>query len=129
MFAQASRIKLRFATPKGALTPDDLWDLPLTSQTGKANLDDIAKDLFRVLKADDNVSFVEPDRKSDPTTQLAFDIVKHIIGVKLAENAAAAAAKSTAQRKQLLLGIIEQKQNEALTGMTLDELRAEVNKL
>ena len=129
MFAQASRIKLRFSTPKGLLSAEDLWDLPLTSATGKANLDDIAKDLFRALKSNDNVSFVEPDRKSDPTTQLAFDIVKHVIDVKLAENAAAAAAKSTAQRKQLLLGIIEQKQNEALTGMTLDELRAEVNKL
>lgn len=100
MFQQASRLQLRFSSPKGELTTEDLWLLPLTSATGKANLDDIAKGLFRALKSDENVSFVAPERKSDPRTQLAFDIVKHIIDVRVAENAAAAAAAAEAINKQ-----------------------------
>ena len=31
MFQKASRLKLRFDSPKGLLSVEDLWDLPLTS--------------------------------------------------------------------------------------------------
>lgn len=129
MFQQASRLALRFSSPKGELTTEDLWLLPLTSATGKANLDDIAKGLFRALKSDENVSFVAPERKSDPRTQLAFDIVKHIIDVRVAENAAAASAAATKERKQKLLGILAQKQDAELLSMPLDELRKQIDAL
>lgn len=50
IFEQTSRLKLRFDTTKGMLTAEDLWDLPLTSDAGKANLDDVAQSLHRELK-------------------------------------------------------------------------------
>lgn len=123
MFQKAARLKLRFDSPKGPLTVEDLWDIPLTSATGKVNLDEIARGLFRQLRSDDTVSFVEPTQKSNPTIQLKFDIAKHIIDVRLAENEAVAKARANADRKQTLLGIIAQKENEVLLGSSLDDLK------
>src|ERR1019366_4994663 len=108
MFTKASRLKLRFASPAGLVSTEDLWDLPLTSGTGKANLDDIAKALFRQLKSDDNSSFVVKERKSDETLQLKFDVVKHIIDVRVAENEVLAVARINKEKKQQILAIIAQ---------------------
>ena len=129
MFEKADRMKLRFETPKGPLAAEDLWDLPLTSTTGKANLDDIAKGLFRQLKESGEVSFVQPAKTTDTATQLKFDIVKHIIEVRVAERDAAALAQANKEKKQLILGIIAQKENEALSQTSLDELRAMVQSM
>ena len=57
MFEQASRSKFRFNSSQGLLTTEDLWDLPLTS-TRYANLNDIAKELNRTLKATAEEDFV-----------------------------------------------------------------------
>ena len=123
MFERATRLNLRFDSSMGPLMIEDLWSLPLTSGTRKANLDDIAKAQFALLKSDANVSFVEPTRKSNDIDQLKFDIVKHIIDARLAENALAAAAKANREKKQLILGIIAQKENETLLGASLDDLK------
>lgn len=123
MFEKASRMKLRFDTPKGQLSAEDLWDLPLTSTTGKANLDEIAKTLFRKLKDEGEVSFVNPAKTGDKTVQLQFDIVKHVIEIRIAERDAAELARVNKEKKQLILGIIAQKENEQLATTSLDDLR------
>jgi hypothetical protein len=121
MFQKASRKKLRFETPLGFLSVEDLWDLPL--QSGKANLDDIAKALFRRVKDQDTVSFVVKSKTQDDTLQLKFDIVKYIIDVRLAEAEVAETAKVNKEKKQQILAIIAAKENESLMGTSLDELR------
>jgi hypothetical protein len=123
IFEQASRIKLRFETSKGMLSAEDLWDLPLTSAS-KANLDDIARALFKNLQGTENVSFVNKEGKADAEVQLAFDVVKHIIDTRLVENAAAALAKENKEKKQRILAIIEGKEIEKLGAASIDELRA-----
>lgn len=125
MFEKAARLKVRFDSPKGQLSVEDLWDLPLTSARN-ANLDDIARGLYLQLKSDADVSFVNEAQKSDPTIQFKFDLVKHVIDVRLAENAAAAAASANREKKQQLLAILAQKENEALAGQSIDELRAAI---
>lgn len=129
MFEKASRLKLTFASSQGLLSVEDLWDLPLTSSKGRANLDDLARDLHKQLKNGEDVSFVNKETKSDPVIQLKFDIVKHVIEVKLAENEAAATARANAEKKQQLLGLIASKENEALAGKSLDELRAMIGQM
>ena len=124
MYEKIIRNKLRFDSGKGLLTVEDLWDLPLTG--GKASLDEVAKTLYRQLKSGDDVSFVTPAQMSDETVQLKFDVVKRIIDVRLLENAAAATARANKEKKQRLLAIIDQKENEALLGTSLDELKAMV---
>jgi hypothetical protein len=125
IFEQAARLKIRFETQKGLLSAEDLWDLPLTSAKG-ANLDDIARGLYALLRSDNNVSFVNPGQKSDPTAQLRFDIAKHIIDVRIAENAAAATASANHDKKQRLLGIIAEKEGQALTALSVEKLRGMV---
>lgn len=129
MFEKASRLNIRFDTVKGMLTVEDLWVLPLISNTGKANLDDIARNLHKQLKNDDDVSFVNVDRKSDTSVQLKFDIVKHIIEVRLAENAVAEQARSNKESKEKILRIIAERQDENLKNMPLEDLKQMVNEL
>lgn len=122
MFEQAARLKLRFETSRGCLSVEDLWDLPLTSSRGAANLNDIAIELHHQLKHD-TISFVDDDEKPNPVVQLRFDVVKHVIGVRKAENKAALEAKDRAEKKQKILGIMARKADEALESKSEDELR------
>jgi len=121
MFEKSSRMKDRFETTKGNLTTEDLWDLPLTSARSP-NLDDIARDLHRQLKDSAEVSFVAPARKENDTLQRKFNIVKHIIEVRLAENAAAAEVRANKDKKARILEIIARKDDEELVGKSRDEL-------
>lgn len=129
MFEQAIRMKLRFTTSQGQLTVEDLWDLPLTSTTNKANLDAIAVGLYAELNSNRNISFVNNGSTGDQTLQLKFDIVKHIIDVRKAENASAVEARARKDQKQRLLELINQKENESLAGKSIDELRKMVEGL
>ena len=129
MFEKAARLKVRFDTTLGRLSVEELWDLPLTSTTNRTNLDDIACSLYAQLKNGTDVSFVVPDRKSNELIQLKFDLVKHIIDVRLAENAAKTQARNNAEKKQRLLQIIAERTEEDLRGKPLDELRALVDGL
>lgn len=129
MFEKAARLKLRFETSKGLVTVEDLWDLPLSSATGKANLDDVARSLHNQLKNEEDISFVNPETKENMPMKLGFEIVKHIISVKLAEKVAREQAEANREKKQKIMAIIEQKQDTALSAMSLEELNKMVSSL
>jgi hypothetical protein len=129
MFEKASRLKLRFETPKGAISVEDLWDIPLTGAISKINLDDIARGLHKRTKSDETISFVEPSTAVSPEDRLAFEVVKHVITVRLAENVALAQARANKEKKQALLGILTQKQNEQLSALSIDELQKQIEAL
>lgn len=129
MFEKACRAKLRFETQQGMLTVEDLWDIPLTNTRGRANLDDIARGLSKKLKETETESFVVKAPKADEATQLAFELVKHIIEVRLAENEAAQLIKTNKEKKQRLLALIAKKENEQDEGRSLEDLRAEAEGL
>jgi hypothetical protein len=124
IFEQAARLRIRFESPKGPLTVEDLFILPLTSQTEKANLDDIARSLHLQLKNSDAISFVTPAQGADQVTQTKFDIVKYVIDIRIAERDAAAIAADRKAKKQQILSLISQKENDKLAGSSLEELRA-----
>ena len=129
MFEKASRAKLRFETALGALSVEDLWDLPLLSDKRRNGvcLDGLAQALSRELKESDVESFVlkQPTAESAPRRklQLAFDVVKHVIDVRLAEQTAAENAEKARQKKQKIMEIIAGKEDEALKGSSVEELR------
>lgn len=120
IFEQASRAKLRFDTQVGMLTTEDLWSLPLTSKT-KVNLDDIAIGLSAQLKATSE-SFVSAS-KTDEVLSLKLEVVKHIIGVRVAENNDRLEAEKRRQQREQIQSLIARKESESLESLSLDELR------
>ena len=125
IFEQASRKGLTFSTSKGTITTDDLWSLPLTSKReGITTLDSIARELNKRLNSDENVSFVLNAQKQDETVQLKFDIVKHIINVKQFEDTVRVKEHENAEKKQRILQLINEKKDEKLKEMSIEELNA-----
>jgi hypothetical protein len=122
MFEKASRMKLRFETAKGMLTVEDLWDIPLLSANG-LSLDNIAIKLDRQLKDTMNVSFVKKEQTSNSIDQLRFDIVRHIIAVRLDEQEKAKSAAELRERVQRLLQLLDRKRTEADEKMSEDEIK------
>lgn len=123
MFEQAARLKLRFATKLGNLTTEDVFDLPLTSAKG-VSLDSLARELNSVVKAGDEESFVTTASTASVEDKLKFEIVKHVIAVRLEENETKKNAKAKAEQKQVILNLIAGKKTEALAGKTVEELEA-----
>lgn len=131
MFERATREKFRFESPQGTLSVEDLWDLPLTSERpNRANLNDIAKGLNKALKAkNDEESFVEPAKATDTETPVMFEIVKHIIGVKLAENEARRKSREAKEQKDKIMAIMAKKKDQSLENASLEELQALLDKI
>lgn len=124
-FIQATRLKLRFSTTVGVLSVEDLWDLPLESKN-KVNLDSIAIALHRELKDTKDESFISKSR-ANPVLEMKLDIVKYIIEVKLQESEDKAKAKAKSEQRAKIADLIEEKQNESLRALSLDELKALYN--
>lgn len=119
---RASRAKWRFVTPRGNVTIEDLWDLPLTGRPDQANLDDIARDLHKQAQSGDQVSFVK-ETKADTSLQQRFDIVKFVIDTKVADAKRVESSRLRADRRQKIMEIIESKQSESLAAKSIKSLR------
>ena len=129
MFEKASRIKLRFVTTKGGVTVEDLWDLPLISRKGNFSLDDLAKRLNKEVKENGEESFVVRRNTANTLLDLKFEIVKHIIKVRLDELEQKENAAAQRVKKQRILEIIAGKEDEELAGKSVDDLRKMVEDL
>lgn len=116
LFEIASKQKLRFTTTKGLLSTEDLWDLPLTT------LNDLAQFLNKQVKEAGEESFIEVKSSANEKLDNMFEIVKHIIKVKLAERETLKVAKENANKKAQILELIHQKKNESLASMPVEEL-------
>lgn len=127
IFEVATRKKLRFSTASGEVTTEDLWDLPLTGK--RANLDDLAKSLYRQIKEQEETSFVVQKSRASEVAELKFNVVKHVIDVKLAEREAAREEVARREHKQKIMEAIAEKKEEGIKSKSLEELEAELAKL
>ena len=128
IFAQATKEKLRFESSKGNLSVEDLWELPLQSQTGKPNLDDIYKSVKRELDKDQEESYVNK-ATSSPINDLRLEVVKSVIDTKMQENEAAKNAVQIKQRKEYLRNLLHEKQNEKDSKMSEAQIKKELDNL
>ena len=92
-------------------------------------LDTIAIALNRNIKERDEVSFVTKRSNVSSVIRLQFDVVKHVIEVKLAEDEAREQLAAKKAKKEFILSVIEEKDNEALKNKTPEELREMVASL
>ena len=126
LFEKATRLKLRFGSPQGPLTVEDVWDLPLTSRAGRANLDDIARFYSRELKEQETESFVTKPPRKDAALVLGFEIIKRVIEVRLEENKAEKDKADKAKKKTRLLELLAKKQDDKLGDMSEEDLLAQI---
>lgn len=129
IFKKAAANKLRFTSSSGSISVEDLFDLPLTSAKS-ASLDQVARNISKELKGQEEESFVEVS--SNPlkaVLELKLEIVKEVIADRKALNEARVLAAEKADKKQKILAIMASKQDEALQGMSLEDLEKELESL
>lgn len=129
MFEKAIKQKLRFDSVRGQLTTEDLWDLPLTSRNS-FDLDTIAKAVNSKIKEAQEESFVKV--RSNPAQDkltLQLDILKYIIADKMQEAETKATTVARQQQRQKLEEVLASKQNDALKGLSVAELQAQIDAL
>jgi hypothetical protein len=123
LFEKATRTKLRFKHKKGMIGVEDLWDLKL-----KPDLDELAQASHKKLQ-DTVQSFVDSRSKTDAEEQLRMDLLKHVIGVKLAEQQAKKDLQARKEKKNRIMEIMAAKQDEELKGKSLADLQKMMDEL
>lgn len=128
IFEYATRHKLRFASSRGELTVEQLWDVPLRSSNGDAfNLNEIAKTANKAWKAATEENFVETTRTVGQTRlEAALEVVKSIIETKLAEEEAAKKRAANKLEKEKLLKILAEKQEGKLSELSEKQLQQRI---
>jgi len=121
MFEKASRLKLRFETNKGSISVEELWEMPLKGKSG-FSLDDVAKSLNKRIQDTQQESFVDQKNEGNKILELMFEIVKHIIKVKLSEQRDRELEHLKKSKIQELDLLIEEKQKEGLREKSIEEL-------
>ena len=126
LFEYATRNKLRFASVRGELTVEQLWDVPLRSRDD-FNLDAVAKVANRAWKALTEESFVETEKTPEHTRrEVALKVVKYVIDTKLTEEADAKRRADNKVEKEKLLKILAEKQEGKLSDLSEKELQRRI---
>lgn len=129
IFELATRQNLTFETNRGIINVCQLWDLPLVSNN-QFNLDNVARAINHTLKSVSEESFVKPiDNPEKNKLELKLDVVKHIIAVKIQEQAdREAAAKRQAERSKLL-ALLDKKKDAEMEALTPEEIEKRLKEL
>lgn len=126
IFEYATRNKLRFASIRGELTTEQLWDVPLRSRDD-FNLNTIAKAANKALKEISEESFVETTKTAAHTRcEAAMEVVKYVIDVRLTEEETAKKRAANKQEREKLLGILAEKQDGKLSELSEKELQKRI---
>lgn len=121
IFEKASRQKIRFTTARGQLSVEQLWDLPLT---GEVSLDAIAVGLDTDIRNEAPRSFVNSAGTGNALLNLKFDVIKHVIEVRVEENKQKLAKQAAAQQAKLIDEKIIELENQELLSGSLADLKA-----
>lgn len=116
LFEVAVRGKYRYPY-KGMIATEDLFDLSVTE------LDKVYKSLVAEKKKASEDSLLSTKDEAEVKIDNQIEIIKYIVGLKLAEIEKKKNEKAEKERREKILGIIEEKENDSLRNMSLDELK------
>jgi hypothetical protein len=116
IFEKATRLNVRFEY-KGQIMLEDLWDLSLEA------LDSIYAKLEASSKRSSEGSLLKTRKAEDKLTDLKLEIVKHVFEVKQEEETNRKALAKKRQQKEFLKGVIEQKQNQQILDMPIEQIQ------
>jgi hypothetical protein len=122
MFEEASKLKLRYDTPRGAVTTEDLWDLPLLASNGNC-LDAVARHIHKRIKESEEESFVTKKSPEDSLLLLKMNVVKRIIEVKLEEKTLREKRAANAAKRATIMAILAEKQEDELKSKSVKSLK------
>lgn len=126
IFQYATRNKLRFASAKGELTTEQLWDVPLRSSDG-FNLDVIARAANKAFKDATEESFVTTTKTPATTLlEMKLEVVKSVIETKLHEEETAKKRAENKKEREKLLEILAEKQAGKLSELSENELKKRI---
>lgn len=129
MYEVCLRKKIRFDTPKGQLSLEQLWDVPLRSRDD-FNLNTVAKTANKAVKETSEESFVTTRKTTAQTeAELKLEVVKHVIEVKLDEEDRAERRAENAKRREKLMDALGKKEDATFEGMTEAQIKKELRKL
>lgn len=125
-FEYATRNKLRFASIRGELTAEQLWDVPLRS-SDDFNLDKIARAANKAFKDATEESFVSTARTPAHTRlEMILTTVKRVIEVKIEDEVSAKLRAERKIEKEKLLAILAEKQAGKLSDLSEKELQRRI---
>ena len=120
-FINAAMQKLRYQSPRGLLTTEDLFDLNLT------NLDEVAKTIDKKLR-DHQVSFISSTPINEIET-LKLSVVLSVIEHTQEQLTNAKDASKRAERKSTILDALAEKEVDELKSKSAKELKRELKSL
>jgi len=118
IYKAASRKKLRFTSPYGVLTVEQLWDLDLK------DLDALAVKLEQNVEKSSSKSFLTETTEDNKDAKLAFEVALDVLQTKVMYRDRAAAAAETRQKNQRIAELIQKKKDEELGDLSISELEA-----
>jgi hypothetical protein len=116
-FLEAARLKLRFDTKVGMLSQEQLFDIDLDE------LDALVVDLEDEWEESGGRSYLRKNSKKDKALKLMFKVALEILEYRVELRDAATEAKGTKEHNEKIMAIIADKEDEALKGMSPDELK------
>ena len=126
LFELAARRQFRFESPRGLLTVEDLFELPLT---GKLSLNTVAQLVNRDVKALTEESFVDTPTIQASLATDKLELVKRVIAIRKEEGEQQDRARNAAAQKQILLAALERKDQQDINELTREELLAKLKDL
>lgn len=127
MFEIASQYKFRYPW-KGTITTEDLWDLNMKQLD--AVYQALSKEMNTLQDGDSLLSTTSADvfnKKQDLTTKI--ELVKYIFNCKQQAAELNRIAAERSAKKQRIMDILAQKQENALQNMSEDELKKMLDEL
>lgn len=115
LFVIATKEKYQFPY-KGMINVIDLWDLSVQE------LDKVFKSLNAEVKKSEEESLLTTKSKEAEVLANKIEIVKYIVGIKLAEKKNREDAQKKREMKQRLLEIKAKRQDQALENLSDEEL-------